>query len=166
MCGPEGAAIFYAAAEHREELEVIESGWTNIERRGRFIECSFDLLPDARRFEAGSLNTNGIYGLRAGIELLLEIGIEAIAEEAIRIATRLADGLESIGWRLGTPRPIRSAIIGASPPGVDGREVLRLHGLLEKEGVVCAPREGMLRVSPHFYNSDEEVDRIVDLLRA
>lgn len=164
MCGPEGAALFYVAAEHRDKLEVIESGWTNIERRGRFIECTFDLLPDARRFEAGSLNTNGIYGLRAGIELLLEIGIEEIATEAIRIATRLADALESIGWRLGTPRPIASAIVGAAPPGVDGRELLRLHALLEKQGVVCAPREGMLRFSPHFYNSDEEMDRIVQVL--
>jgi cysteine desulfurase/selenocysteine lyase len=155
MCASEGAAIFYVAAEHRDKLEVIESGWWNIERRGRFIECSIDLLPDSRRFEAGSLNTTGIYGLRAAIELLLELGVEEVAAEAIRVATRLADGLESIGWRLGTPRPIRSAIVGAAPPGVDGRELLRLHGLLEKGRIVCAPREGMLRFSPHFYNSDE-----------
>jgi len=166
MCASEGAAIFYVAAEHRDQLEVIESGWTNIERRGRFIECAIDLLPDARRFEAGSLNTNGIFGLRAGIELLMETGIEEVAAEAIRVATRLADGLESLGWRLGSPRPIRSAIIGAAPPGVDGRELLRLHGFLEKERIVCAPREGMLRFSPHFYNSDEEMDRIVEVVAA
>ncbi|MGZ4809714.1 MAG: aminotransferase class V-fold PLP-dependent enzyme [Thermoanaerobaculia bacterium] len=166
MCGSEGAGIFYVAAEHRDKLEVLESGWTNIERRGRFIECAIDLLPDARRYEAGSLNTNGIFGLRAAIELLLEIGIEEIAAESIRIATRLADGLESIGWRLGAPRPVRSAIVGAAPPGVEGRELLRLHGLLEKERIVCAPREGMLRFSPHFYNSDEEVERVVEVARS
>lgn len=164
MCGPEGAALFYVAAEHRDELEVIESGWTNIERSGRFIECTYDLLPDARRFEAGSLNTNGIYGLRAAIELLLEQGIEAIGAEAIRLAGRLADGLESIGWRVGSPRPLRSAIVGAAPPDVDGRALLRLHGLLEKAGIVCAPREGMLRFSPHFYNDDDEVSRVLDVL--
>ena len=68
LCGPEGAAIFYVANEHRDKLRVIEYGWTNIERRGKFLNASTDLLGDARRFEAGSLNTNGIYGLRAAVD--------------------------------------------------------------------------------------------------
>ena len=166
MCGAEGAALFYVAAEHREALEVLETGWVNVDRKSaNFIECAIDLLPDARRFEAGSLNTAGIHGLRAAIDLLLEIGIDAISAEAVRLATKLADGLESIGWRVGSPRPIRSAIIGAAPPVVDGRELLRLHGLLEKEGIICAPREGMLRFSPHFYNDDDEVSRVLEVLR-
>jgi cysteine desulfurase / selenocysteine lyase len=162
MCASEGAALFYVAAEHRERLEVLESGWTNIERRGKFLGTSVDLVPDSRRFEPGSLNTSGIYGLRAAIDLLLGIGIEEIGREVIRIATRLADGLESIGFEVRTPRPIRSGIIGAAVS--DGRELLRLHGELEKEGIVCAPREGMLRFSPHFYNEESEVDRLLDVL--
>lgn len=166
MCGSEGAALFYVAEEHRDAIEPLEMGWTNIERRGSFIGCGTDLVPDARRYEAGSLNTNGIYGLRAAIELLLEIGIDAISAEALRIANLLADGLESIGFRVAGARPLRSAIVGATPPVVDGRELLRLHGGLEKEGIVCAPREGMLRFSPHFYNDENEVARVVDVLRA
>jgi selenocysteine lyase/cysteine desulfurase len=75
MCGPEGAGVFYVAAERLDELEVLENGWTNIERQGKYIGCGVEWLPDSRRFEAGSLNTNGIYGLRAAIDLLLEIGI-------------------------------------------------------------------------------------------
>ncbi len=163
MCGPEGAAIFYVAAEHRDRLDVIENGWTNIDRHGKFLECEVDLLPDGRRFEAGSLNTNGVYGLRAAIELLLEIGVEAIATEVIRVASRLGERLEEIGWPVVTPRPIRSGIIGAIPPGVEP-SLLRWHRMLEENGVVCAPREGMLRFSPHFYNDDAEVDRVINLL--
>src|SRR5687767_13206427 len=79
MCGPEGAAIFYAAADKREQLDVLEIGWTNIERQGKFIGTGTTLVADSRRFEAGSLNTNGIYGLRAALDLLLEIGIDEIA---------------------------------------------------------------------------------------
>jgi selenocysteine lyase/cysteine desulfurase len=165
ICGPEGAAMFYVAAEHREALDVIESGWTNIERKGKFLGCGTDLLPDARRFEAGSLNTNGIYGARAAIDLLLEIGVETIARTTLELAERLADGLESIGFRVASPRPLRSGIVGATPPRVEGRELLRLHGELEREGIVCAPREGLLRFSPHFYNDADEVDRVVDALR-
>jgi selenocysteine lyase/cysteine desulfurase len=164
MCGPEGATIFFVAEEFRDRLDVIEHGWTNVQRRGSFLDTGTELLPDARRFEAGSLNTNGIYGLHAAIELLLEIGIEAIAVEVIRLAALLADRLEEIGWRVGSPRPIASGIVGATPPGVEP-SLLRWHRLLEENGVVCAPREGMLRFSPHFYNDDREVDRVIDLLR-
>src|SRR5438132_9026328 len=163
MCGPESAALFYVAKEHRELLDVLESGWTNIERRGKFIEPPLDLRSDARRWEAGSLNQNGIYGLRASVELLLEIGIEAISAEAIRVATRMADGLDALGWRVATPRPIRSAIVGAFPPGVE-RSLLQWHRHLEENGIVSAPREGMLRFSPHFYNDDAEVDRVLEVL--
>lgn len=163
MCGAEGCAIFYVAAEHREQLDVLENGWTNIDRRGKFILTPTDLLPDARRFEAGSLNTNGVYGLRAAIELLLEIGIDTVARHALAVAELLADGLESIGWRVAT-RPVTSPIVGAAPPGVE-RTLLQWHRQLEENGVVCAPREGWLRFSPHFYNDESEVQKIIALLR-
>jgi cysteine desulfurase / selenocysteine lyase len=164
MCGSEGAAIFFVAAEHRDKLEVLENGWTNIERRGKFIDCPIELMPDARRFEAGSLNTSGIYGLRAAIDLILEIGIADISEETTRIAALLADRLDDIGWRVATPRPIRSGIVGAIPPTGE-KSLLRWHRLLEENGVVCAPREGMLRFSPHFYNVESEIDQVIDVLR-
>ena len=163
MCGTEGCAIFYAAAERRDELEVLENGWTNIDRRGKFILTPTELLPDARRFEAGSLNTNGIYGLRAAIELLLEIGMETVTRQALAVAEALADGLESIGWRVAT-RPVASPIVGATPPGVE-RTLLQWHRHLEENGVVAAPREGLLRFSPHFYNDEEEVRKVLALLR-
>ena len=162
MGGTEGCAIFYVAEEHREQLDVLENGWTNIDRRGKFILTPTDLLPDARRFEAGSLNTNGVYGLRAAIDLLLEIGIETVRDLALAVASRLAEGLESIGWRVAT-YPVASAIVGATPPSVE-RTLLHWHRYLEENGVICAPREGLLRFSPHFYNDAGEVDRIIELL--
>jgi selenocysteine lyase/cysteine desulfurase len=160
MCGPEGAGIFYVAAERLEELEVVENGWTNIDRRGKFIDCPIEWLPDSRRFEAGSLNTNGIYGLRAAIDLLLEIGIETVRDRAMAVATTLAQGLESIGWRaplFGSP------IVGATPPSVE-KSILWYHRKLEEQGIVCAPREGLLRFAPHFYNDESEAERIVSVL--
>ncbi|HVS31346.1 MAG TPA: aminotransferase class V-fold PLP-dependent enzyme, partial [Thermoanaerobaculia bacterium] len=165
LCGPEGAAIFFVAAEHRDKLEVLENGWTNIERRGKFLNITTDLLPDSRRFEAGSLNTNGIHGLRAAIDLLHEIGIDEVEAEVVRMAAVLAGRLESIGYRVGSPGPIRSGIVAAIPPNVESMTLLRLHRLLEENGIVCAPREGMLRFSPHFYNDEGEIDRVIGVLR-
>jgi cysteine desulfurase / selenocysteine lyase len=160
LCGPEGAGIFYVAAERLDELEVLESGWTNVERQGKFIGCGVEWLPDSRRFEAGSLNTNGIYGLRTAIDLLLETGIEAVRERAMRVATTLSEKLQALGWQaplLGSP------IVGATPPSVE-KSVLWYHRRLEEQGVVTAPREGLLRFSPHFYNDGDDVERVIEAL--
>jgi len=164
LLGPEGTAIFYAAAEHRERLDVLEHGWTNLNRGGRFLECGLELVSGGRRFEAGSLNTNGAYGLRASIDFLLSVGIGAIHEEVVRLTSRLADGLEAAGFGIGSPRPIASGIVGVTPPDVEKTSIARLHRLLEEQGIVCAPREGMLRFSPHFYNDDSEIDRVIETL--
>jgi len=164
MCGPEGAAIFFAAEDKREQLDVLEIGWTNIERQGKFIGTGTTLVSGSRRFEAGSLNTNGIYGLRAAIDLLLEIGIETIAEQALALTALLAEGLDSIGWQVASPCPVRSAIVGATPPNVE-KSLLWWHRQLEENGVVSAPREGLLRFSPHFYNDASDVERVIGVLR-
>lgn len=162
LCGPEGAALFYVANEHRQRLRILEYGWTNIERRGKFLGSSTELLPDARRFEAGSLNTNGIYGLRAAIDLLLEIGVEEIAAEVVRLAGVLALELERAGFRIGSVTPPRSGIVGAIPPTGEALTLLKIHRRLEEQGVVCAPREGMLRFSAHFYNDESDIRRAVE----
>lgn len=161
MCGPEGAGIFYVAAERIDELEVIENGWTNIERHGKFIDCGIEYLPDSRRFEAGSLNTNGIYGLRAALEVLHEIGIEQVRDRAMQVAVQLADGLQSIGW---TAPLFGSPIVGATPQA-SNNSVRWYHRKLEEQGVVTAPREGLLRFSPHFYNDESDVEQCVRILR-
>lgn len=163
LCGPEGAAIFYVAAEHRDELEVLESGWTNFERKGKFIDCSLEMMPDARRFEAGSLPTILLYGIRAAIELILEIGVESINFEVVRLANQLTDALQSIGWSVASPRPLRSGIVGAVPPSAE-KSLLWWHRQLEEKGVVCAPREGMLRFSPHYYNDESDIERVIAAL--
>ncbi|HVT43138.1 MAG TPA: aminotransferase class V-fold PLP-dependent enzyme [Thermoanaerobaculia bacterium] len=164
LLGPEGTAIFFCSEEAREQLDVLESGWTNVLRHGTFIDESVDLREDGRRFEAGSLNTNGVYGMNASLDLLERTGIDAIEREVIRLAMRMADRLEAIGFVIGTPRPIRSGIVAAAPPP-GGESLLFLHRRLEQRGIVCAPREGMLRFSPHFYNTDDEIDRVVEALR-
>jgi cysteine desulfurase/selenocysteine lyase len=170
LCSLEGAGVFFVAEEWMEELEVLENGWTNFDRKGRFLDCPVDLWPDARRFEAGSLNTSGIAALQAGIDLWLELGIENVRDEVLRLATLLADGLEGIGWTLKTPRPIASGIVGATPPNVDSgantKQLLEWHLKLERAGIVCAPREGMLRFAPHCYNDDAEIERVLVLLQS
>lgn len=174
LLGPEGgASTFFCAAEARDRLDVVESGWMNVQLGSRYIGSGTALLSDGRRFEGGAINTNGVVGVTAAMSLLEDVGIPEIEVEVVRLANVLATKLESVGFTIGSPRPIRSGIVGAIPPIVDSAakedvmgRVRALHHHLEREGIVCAPREGMLRFSPHFYNTDEEIDRVVDVLRS
>ncbi|HEY0789107.1 MAG TPA: aminotransferase class V-fold PLP-dependent enzyme [Thermoanaerobaculia bacterium] len=179
LMGPEGTAIFFCAAEVRDRLDVLESGWLNVKRGEEMLGVGTELRHDGRRFEAGSLNTNGIYGLRAAIALLRHVGIENIEHELIWVASALAAMLESCGFELRTPRPIASGIvsfsvpqdvdiarlkrISAAPDGLDDPVIL-MHRWLELNDVICAPREGMLRFAPHFYNDEEDIERVKEVL--
>ena len=78
----------------------------------------------------------------------------------IRIAGALAEGLEGAGLAIGSPRPIRSGIVGAIPPRAEALTLLKVHRQLEEMGIICSPREGMLRFSAHFYNDDQDVKRV------
>lgn len=180
LMGPEGTAIFFCAEGARERLRVIESGWMNVARGGRMIGAGVELLSDGRRFEAGSLNTNGIYGLRAAIALLRHIGIENVERELDWVVGALASMLEDLGFRIVTPKPLASGIVAALPPQeVDMARLQRLtgkedhpapdalsliHRWLELCDIIVSAREGALRFAPHFYNDEEDLERLRDAL--
>lgn len=184
LLGPEGTAIFYCAEDVRDQLEVLEVGWMNFDLKGDWIGQRPELRNDGRRFEAGSLNTNGIYGLRASIDLLLEVGMDEVEKEVIRMAEYLRRRLDGIGWPVTAGGTQRSGIVSVTPPRVDqerlrcllnetkassgssGSTLMQLHRLLEKSRVVCSPREGMLRFAPHFYNDETEIDLTIDVLKS
>jgi len=184
LMGPEGLAIFYASAEARERLTPLESGWMSIARDATSVGKTTELHRDARRFEAGAINTAGVCGLDASIAFINSIGIGEIESEVIRLARLLAETLSALGFTVRTPAPIRSGIVALTPPVeidlVSVRRALRpgasgdatgdltpvqlLHSWLELHGVICSAREGMLRFSPHFYNDDAEIRRVAELL--
>jgi cysteine desulfurase/selenocysteine lyase len=121
------------------------------------------LRPDAGRYECGTLNTIGCYGLRASIELLLEAGIERIGPLVQALAGRLAEGARQKGYQVLCERTPDngSGIVTLHKPGMDSREVVRD---LKERGIMAAPRQGWVRFSPHFYISPEEIDRVVEEL--
>lgn len=186
LMGPEGAAIFYVRTDVRHLLDVHESGWFNMQQGARIVRGQVELFESGRRFEAGTLNTNGVHGLRAAMELLLEVGLEDVEHEVLRVADHLASRLERIGFVVRSPRPQRSGIVAVTPPALKAdrlggnevyreenavapagaiTELYRLHTFLESHKIILAAREGMLRFSPHFYNDENDVEEVIDVLR-
>jgi len=163
LLGPEGCGILYVRKSRQDSLFPQEFGWTNVAGYHDYASRDMALRQDAGRYECGTLNTIGCYGLRASMELLLEAGVERIAPAVQALADQLAAGAIAKGYQLlGDRTPENGAgIIAVQKPGLDSRQVV--HELKQK-GIIAAPRQGWVRFSPHFYISPEEIDRVIEAL--
>lgn len=160
MLGPEGCAILYIRQDLQDQIEPIEFGWTNVAGYNDYASRDMTLRPDAGRYECGTLNTVGCYGLRAAIEFLLQVGIEQVAPLVQARADQMAEGAARRGYELmGRRTPQTGAgIVSFRKPGVDARQVVRV---LKDHKIVAAPRAGWVRISPHFYISPEDINRVI-----
>jgi selenocysteine lyase/cysteine desulfurase len=79
LLGPEGCGILYLQRDIQDQVDPVEFGWTNIAGFNDYTCRDMALRPDAGRYECGTLNTIGIYGLRAAVEFILEVGVDRIA---------------------------------------------------------------------------------------
>jgi cysteine desulfurase / selenocysteine lyase len=160
MLGPEGCGVLYVQQDWQDRIEPVEFGWTNVAAYADYSSRAMDLRADAGRYECGTLNTIGCFGLRAALELVLEVGVEQIAPAVQGLADRLAAGAKAKGYQtLGERTPATGAgIVCVRREGLDSRQV---HALLRDKGIATAPRQGWVRMSPHFYISPEEIDRVV-----
>ncbi len=160
MLGPEGCGFLYVREERQPQIEPVEFGWTNVADFGNYASRDMTLRPDAGRYECGTLNTVGCFGLGASIRLLLEVGIPRIATRIQGLADRIAEGVQREGYEvLGQRTPATSSgIVAFRKPGTDCRELVNR---LEQASIVVAARQGWVRTSPHFYISPEEIDRML-----
>lgn len=128
-----------------------------------FLDYSMTPKPDSRRFEGGMGNATGIAGLEAAVDLFQEVGREVIETHVLTLGKRLIDGLEEYGYEVwgGRADAERSAIVSFKHPAHDPADLARR---LEADRVIVCVREGHVRVSPHFYNTPEEIDRLLELL--
>jgi cysteine desulfurase/selenocysteine lyase len=163
LLGPEGAGIFWARPELVNRLHAVGVGWNSVVGARDFSRIDFTLKPHAGRYESGSLNVAGITTLGASLELLLEIGIAAAGERILELTDYLCTAVERVDLKVFSSRQPgeRSGIVSLRVPG-DLRELVRRA---REQGIVVNRRAGRLRVSPHCYNSHEEIDRLVELLK-
>lgn len=164
LLGPEGCGVLYVQADLQNEIEPAEFGWTNVAKYNDYASRDLALRADAGRYECGTLNTIGCYGLRAAIELLLEAGVENIAPEVQCLGDRIWEGARALGFEtLGTrSRESGAGIVSFRRRGLDAQLMVRR---LKDAGFIAAPRQGWVRVSPHFYVAPERIDALLDRLR-
>jgi cysteine desulfurase / selenocysteine lyase len=166
LLGPEGIGLLYVSDRIVERLRPTRSGWRSMRDQLNWTEFHVEFNEGAKRFESGTLNAYGITALGASLEILLEAGTPGMAEverRVLSLADRAAAGLAERGWQVISSRAKgeTSGIVTAVHPDHDADETVRK---LAGRGVIVAGRAGRFRVSPHFYNTEEEVDRLLSEL--
>ena len=164
MLGPCGAGFLYIAKAWHETLRPIVYGWNNVRCPDFVAREEIKFRSGAARFEAGSHSMLGLAGLKAALDLIHEVGVDAIAGELRRKRAILVPALNTKGWQvLGSesPEPNQSGIVSVTRSDID---VTAWHAKLTEAGIVTSlrtDRQGTkyIRFSPHFYNTDAELDR-------
>ncbi|MFZ0826108.1 MAG: aminotransferase class V-fold PLP-dependent enzyme [Verrucomicrobiia bacterium] len=166
LLGPCGAGLLYVRRELQEKLNPPVYGWHNV-RNPNFVAQEQIVFRDgAAKYEAGTQNLLGLVGLVAAMELGLEIGVENIAAELLRKRAQLVPALQAKGFKVlnADVKPENaSGIVSFHQPAKDLAE---LHKKLTESGVVTSLRtdrkgQNHLRLSPHFYNTDTELQRVL-----
>ena len=163
MLGPEGCGILYVREELQDRVEPVEFGWTNVAGYNDYASRDMALRRDAGRYECGTLNTIGCYGLKSSIELLLEVDPGKIAPVVQNLGDRIYEGAIERGYEvLGSRRVETGAgIVSFRKAGIDATEVVRR---LKDAGVSAAARAGWVRMSPHFYISPGDIEQMLSEL--
>lgn len=170
MLGPMAIGIVYVKKAHFELLRPTLLGAWNV-RSPNYVAQREIVFPDtAQRYEPGVLNVAGVYGMRAAIELLMSFGMEKVAARIEEIKTALVSGLAARGFAFVSPLEgaNSSGIITFHHPRASMADIFRT---LEKGGVAASLRhdragKDYVRFSPHFYNTLDEVERVLALLPA
>ena len=167
MLGPEGAGIFYLKKSHLDLLRPVMVGWNSVKRPFDFDQINWQPRPTAARFEGGSNNMVGIIGLGASLSLLKELGLTAkvspLAEQILDYIAVARTALIDLGAELFGPvdRASQSGILSFDFPGED---LSRVRQLCMDNRVVLSCRGGRLRISPHAYNNQDDLDRLLYVL--
>ncbi|MEQ1861904.1 MAG: aminotransferase class V-fold PLP-dependent enzyme [Chthoniobacteraceae bacterium] len=169
MLGPCAIGLVMVKRQHFETLRPTLLGAWNVHSPGFIAQPEIRFVPTAQRYEPGVLNFPGIYGMKAGLELLLDAGIERIAARLLELKAALLARIEPLGFEAIGPREgsAAHAITAVRRAGADHKA---LHERLLEAGIVASLRpdragRDWLRFSPHFYNTEAEFDRVADVLR-
>jgi selenocysteine lyase/cysteine desulfurase len=163
MLSVEGCGIFFCSRRVQDLIRPRIIGWRSVKNNRDFDTYHMDLQPSAGRFEEGTPNTPGIFGLGAAIDLLLELDVSAIGDRVLALTDRLVEGLRARDAELRSPRDpgAASGIVSFAMRGQHpGDTVKRLRA----KRIIVTERRGGVRASPHFYNSEEEIDQLLAAL--
>ena len=163
LLGSAGLGFLYARRELIEDWTPSQTGWFADENIFAMDIHDYSPSPTARRFETGTPPVPSIYAGVAGLDLVSSVGVDRVERHVQELNARLDAGLDELGAQSATPRD--SARRGPMT-AVRSSDEHALVAALAESGIITSCRDGNVRISPHMYNSLEDIDAVLDGLRA
>ncbi len=158
----EGLGGFYISSDAMEKIRPAVVGWNSMVNPFDFMSYDFTLRPTAARFEEGSFNTMSIQAFGAALSLFHEVGVDKIEKRIMRLGDKIISELEQRNFK------VLNSVIPEERSGIisfTGNINLKvLPGFMAENQVSLTVRDGMARLSPHLYNSENEIERFFELL--
>ena len=164
LLGPEGIGIFWIRKDLIDLLHPIGVGWNSVVDPYNFAKIDFRLKPSAARWEGGAPNVGGITAMGASLDMLLNAGIEQVRERVEFVTDYLCERAPQSGLEVFSSRAPgeKSGIVSLRTPGRDPDELMKR---CRAAGIVVNNRMGRLRLSPHAYNTPDEIDRFLQCVK-
>jgi len=161
LMGPEGIGFLYIRKDVMASIDVLEWGWKSVTVPYTSFDYKLEPKPDASRYECGTLNTCGIYGAAAALELCLQASIDNVESRIIELTDWLCNELSKRGCKVFSPRASgeKSGIVSFVHPSKPACQIVRE---LAERNVIAVERAGRVRVAPHYYNTYEDLVQLLD----
>jgi len=163
MLGLQGMAFIYISEELQSSLKTSSVGWLSVENAWDLIDHNFTLKKTANRYQPGTLNTFGIYTINASLKMFDEFGFNNIEEQVLSNSQYLLEQLTNTEFI-----PILKNFSKKNLAGIISfkrEDAEDIFNYLQAKNIVTAVREGIVRLSPHFYNTKDEINKVVAELK-
>ncbi len=159
---PLGTAFFYTSPRIFNQIRPMAAGWLAVENSWDFFDYQLDFLPSGERFEPGMFNVAGVVGANASLEMFLEIGPKNIEKAVLQLTDYLIAQLQFAGFEIITPLEpaMRSGIVTFRHTAAEA-----LFAFLCANKLHVSLRDGLIRVAPHFYNTEAEIDHLISMIK-
>lgn len=163
LLGPMGLAFFYVREELLRELEPLFGGFLQVRTWADDSGlCPGELYESARKFEHATLHFQGVYEVRAALDYINRIGIDRIEQQVLLLSSKLRKRLDELGLELFTPLDTRSGIVTCVV-----KDAQKTAQILKDNKIVASINTGNeLRISPHFFNTEDEIDHLLSVLES
>jgi len=163
LLGMQGLALIYISEKLQHALQPKYVGWLSVENASDHLDYNLKLKKTADALQGGTVNALGVFGLLPSLKLFSDFGYKNVGERIIDNSTHFMKKLVDVGIH-----PILENCEEENLSGIVSfkhENSTMIFKELEKKKIYCSVREGMVRLSPHFYNTKEEIDIVVDEIK-
>jgi selenocysteine lyase/cysteine desulfurase len=163
LLGLQGLAFIYVRKELQDKMKSAPIGWLAVKDASDLLNFDLTTKETAERFQPGTLNNLGIYAFNASMKLFKEFGFDEIEERVISNSKYFINELAKLGYE--------SPLLSLSDQYLSGivsfkdKNAEKIFNHLSQKKIICSLREGFIRFAPHFYNTKQEINRVIDELK-